>query len=211
MVMFFCVLMTGTALAHKVRVFAYEESGAIVGETAFSGGRPAKEAEILVRDAAAGALLTTTRTDEKGAFRFQIPEQARRDHLALRIIVNAGEGHRGEWVLAADEYLPAVDEGLVPPDSKSISGTGTVEIADNGSDHPGKAAKQAVSMDETVLRRVVEEAVEKKLGPVKHMLAAAMDHGPRLQDILGGIGYLIGIAGIVAYFKSKSSRNTNNR
>ena len=202
----FCVLMAGTALAHKVRIFAYEESGAIVGETAFSGGRAARNAEILVKDAATGTTLTSTRTDEKGTFRFQIPEQARRDHLNLQLIVNAGEGHRGEWALAADEYLPASD---LASDPEGVTHAGEKTVENNMPKTPVSAVEQPIIMDETLLRRVVEEAVEKKLGPVKHMLAAAMDQGPRLQDILGGIGYLIGLAGIIAYFKSRSSRDTD--
>jgi len=200
----FCLLTTGTALAHKVRIFAYEESGTIVGETAFSGGRPAKNAEIVVKDKATGTILTTTRTDAKGAFSFQIPEQAEREHLNLQLIVNAGEGHRGEWVLTADEYLSA-SASAAGPEVHTAPVTGEQNLSKTSD----AAVVHPLTVDETVLRRVVEEAVEKKLGPVKHMLAVAMDQGPRLQDILGGIGYLIGLAGIIAYFKSRSPRNTD--
>jgi len=204
----FCLLLTGTAFAHKVRIFAYEENGAIVGETAFSGGRPARDAEILVKDAATGTTLATTRTDAKGTFHFQIPEQARRDSLNLQLIVNAGEGHRGEWVLTADEYLPASDLVAAP---NAPAGSPVESVEKTLSQTPDSVQGQAMIVDETMLRRVVEEALEKKLGPVKHMLAAAVDQGPRLQDILGGIGYLIGLAGIIAYFKSKTSGEKENR
>jgi len=118
----FFLLTTGTAFAHKVRIFAYEESGAIVGETAFSGGRPARNAEIVVKDKATGTILTTTRTDVKGAFSFPVPERAGREHLNLQLIVNAGEGHRGEWLLAADEYLSS-SASSAGPEIHSASGT----------------------------------------------------------------------------------------
>ncbi len=189
---FFCLLVT-PALAHKVRIFAYGEGNTIVGETAFSGGRTPKDSEIIVQDAAGGRTLLTCRTDDHGNFRFPIPEEARQDRLDLRIIINVGEGHRGEWLLAADDYLDGQQEETVatsPPDK-------VAEVA--RASNPART----VAADQELIRRVVEQAMDKKLGPIKHMLVQSLDQGPRFQDILGGIGYLIGMAGIIAYFKSK--------
>ena len=190
---FFCLLVT-PALAHKVRIFAYGEGNTIVGETAFSGGRAPKDSEIIVQDASGGRTLFTCRTDDNGDFRFPIPEEARQDRLDLRIIINVGEGHRGEWLLAADEYLDdeQQDETVATSAPDKIA-----EVARAGN------PTRTISADQELIRRVVEQAMDKKLGPIKHMLVQSLDQGPRFQDILGGIGYLIGMAGIIAYFKSK--------
>ena len=189
----FCLLMSTPAQAHKVRIFAYGEGESIVGETAFSGGRAPKNSEIIVQDAASARTLLTCRTDDQGQFRFQIPEEARRSNLDLRIIINVGEGHRGEWLLAAEEYL-----GDGEDESVSTSEQESVAVVAQAS-----KTRQTITADEELIRRVVEEAMDKKLGPIKRMLAEGRNQGPSLQDILGGIGYILGLAGIIAYFKSK--------
>ncbi len=176
----FC-LLPSVSQAHKVRIFAYSEGEVIVGETAFSGGRAVKNSEIIVQDAASDRILLTCRTDDRGQFQFQIPEEAREKQLNLRVIINAGEGHRGEWLLEAADYL--TNEKILSEGKTSYS--------------------KLISTDEELIRRVVEEAMDKKLSPIKHMLAEVMNQKPSFQDILGGIGYIFGIAGIAAYFKSK--------
>ncbi|MCF6291645.1 MAG: hypothetical protein L3J03_11705 [Desulfobacterales bacterium] len=193
----FCLLLSTPALAHKVRIFAYGEGNTIIGETAFSGGRAPRDSEIIVQDAANGRTLFTCRTDDHGNFRFPIPAEARRDRLDLRIIINVGEGHRGEWLLAADEYLDDEQQG------ETVATSAPDKVAAVAGVAPAGNTTQTISTDEELVRRVVEQAMDKKLGPIKHMLVQSLDQGPRFQDILGGIGYLIGMAGIIAYFKSK--------
>lgn len=189
----FCILMSTPAQAHKVRIFAYGEGNTIVGETAFSGGRAPKDSEIIVQDAATAITLFTYRTDNQGQFRFPIPQEARRNHLDLRIIINVGEGHRGEWLLKAEEYLDDVEgEPVLTNDQESVT-----VIA------PAGNTTQSTSVEEELIRRVVEKELDKKLSPIKRMLAEDRNQGPSLQDILGGIGYILGLAGIIAYFKSK--------
>ncbi len=48
--------------------------------------------------------------------------------------------------------------------------------------------------------------MDKKLGSIKQMLADDRNQGTNLQDILGGIGYILGLAGIITYFKSKTRK-----
>lgn len=189
-------LLSSVCLAHKVRIFAYAEGNIIVGETAFSGGRAAKNSEIIVQDAASARTLLTCRTDDQGQFRFPIPEKAVHDHLDLRIIINVGEGHRGEWLLKAEEYL---DDGEV----ESVSTSDQENLSEVT---PASMTTKPILADEKLLRRVVEETLDKKLAPIKRMLAENQNKGPSLQDILGGIGYLLGLAGIIAYLKSKNKK-----
>jgi nickel transport protein len=60
-----------------------------------------------------------------------------------------------------------------------------------------------VSVDEQLLRRIVDEELEKKLAPLKYMLTESRDNKPGLRDILGGIGYILGLAGLFAWLKAK--------
>ena len=184
--LFFAILFIApnTTFAHKVRVFAYGEGNTIVGETAFSGGRKPKNADIIVEDAASGKHLFSSRTDEQGQFRFTIPTEAQTKHLDLRIVVKAGDGHRGEWLLeAADCLSTATEPPLVPA--------------------PAPASGEEASIPLQQMQQVMQETIDRELAPVKRMLAQSSEHGPTLQDILGGIGYILGLAGIAAYFKAQ--------
>ena len=68
---------------------------------------------------------------------------------------------------------------------------------------PKKTAVKQISTDDERIRKRMEEVLDKKLASIKHLLAKSQDRGPTLQDILGGIGYLLGLAGIAAYMKSR--------
>ena len=54
------------------------------------------------------------------------------------------------------------------------------------------------------IEQTLERALDKKLSPILRMLAESRDQGPKLSDVFGGIGYIIGLVGIAAYFKGKS-------
>ncbi len=180
-----------TANAHKLRVFAWTEGDTIIGETAFSGKRKPKNVEITVLDDVNHTVLLTTRTDDQGKFSFTIPKQAVQQQIDLLIVVNAGEGHRGEWLLPVAEYSG---------DTTGLKEDSEINIASQ------KETTQNISMDEQLLRRIVAEELDKKLAPVKQMLAESRDDKPDLRDILGGIGYIIGLAGLLAWFKAKKQQ-----
>jgi nickel transport protein len=195
--------------AHKVRIFAFGEGKSIVGETAFSGGREPKDSEIIVQDAVGGKTLFTSRTDDQGGFRFPIPPEARQGRLDLRIIINVGDGHRGEWLLAAEEYLTGGEDESVALDNPADLGNQEKSVMPSAPTAGMDMAAQTIPLNENLIRRVVEEAMNKKIGPVKRMLAQSQDHGPSFHDILGGIGYILGLTGIAAYFKSKNMGRKN--
>jgi len=196
------LLSSGAALAHNVRVFAWAEGNEIVGETAFSGGRPAKNATIVVRARGSDTVLATTRTDGQGRFRFPIPRAARREKPQLVIVLAAGQGHQGEWVLDAADYLPGEEEAK----SGAVAGdSGAAARAKTGSagEGPESAAPASLALDRAGLEALVSRSVEIQLRPVKRMLVESENREPDLRDVLGGIGYLIGMAGILFYCRAR--------
>ena len=60
-------------------------------------------------------------------------------------------------------------------------------------------------MDPAALRAVVEQAVEVKIAPIRKMLVDEKEKGPGLAEIAGGIGWLVGIAGLLAYVRCRRS------
>jgi nickel transport protein len=176
--------------AHKVTIFAWVEGDTVHTESKFSGGRVAKQARIEVYDRT-GAILLEGRTDEEGRFVFKAPKQEE-----LRIVLVAGTGHRNEWMVKAEEFVghvrPATDDDTVPPHQ-------TEPVVE--SPLPGR-----IDASREDLQTLIEVALDKKLQPVLHRLHQ-MDEGVRLVDIIGGIGYILGLVGLGAYihYRRRSS------
>jgi len=53
------------------------------------------------------------------------------------------------------------------------------------------------------LRRIISEELSKGLSPVRKALAESHDQEPTLRDILGGMGWIIGLAGMAAWAQSR--------
>lgn len=176
----FFVLPPGPAQAHRVTVFAWVEGETVHTESKFSGGKPVKEGEVLVYDLEGNQLLSG-KTDAQGDFSFPIPKRT-----GMRIVIQAGMGHRGEWTIPAGEVAP---DGLKPePPAARESPSGAAA--------PATAAPN-VGPDQ--VRLAVEEALDQRLGPVLKMLVERQDGGPTLRDVLGGVGYILGLMGLAAY------------
>ncbi len=186
---FFIVLcslfFTTACFAHKVRIFAWGEGNIIHTESKFSGGRPAQNATVTIIDKSSGAELLRGTTDQHGLFEFPVPEEAIQE---IDIVVNSGDGHKNNWLYQLtekddnQENLAHTDVGQVGVDSKGSAAT---------------------TLTEEQLSRIINESLEKKLAPIRQQLAEAAEQKPDLKDILGGIGYILGLAGIAAYMKSK--------
>ena len=187
---------TTPALAHKLVVFATVEANTIQGEAYFRGGTPVREAKVTVVGPH-GEVLGEITTDQEGKFTFDV--RFRCDH---KLIVNAGEGHSAEYTVSLDELpngLPAPDTPDESPNTKP-AGVELVAPAESRAERPaippGEAAgsaplQQSLKADlETIDRQVA--GLRKDLDKYKNQL--------RVQDILGGIGYILGIMGLVFYF-----------
>lgn len=96
-VAFAIVVLCSPAFAHKVKVFAYAEEGIVFTESYFADGKPCKGSKISVEDPE-GRVLVEGETDGEGLFSFEVPEKT-----DLKIVLNAGAGHRAEYYLKTDE------------------------------------------------------------------------------------------------------------
>lgn len=187
-----CIFSAVPVAAHKMRLFAYGNATTISGEAAF-GSRPAKNIEVVVSNEADGTTLVTTLTDELGNFTFAVPGEAVENRFNLLIIANAGEGHRSQWRLAAEEYLPA----------STTETAGPAEPRPSQPVHPRPQANQQVAITEEQLKAIVDQSVAEQLRPLQRQLLLLSEKKTTLQDIIGGIGYILGLAGIAAYMRSK--------
>jgi nickel transport protein len=180
-------LVVGTASAHKAVIFAWVEGDTIYTESKLSGGKKVKEGDVIVYDLQGNRLLEG-KTNEQGEFSFKIPKKA-----TLKIVLQAGTGHRGEWTLPVEDMGEVTSQQSVQAETKKTGEPASI-----------KTGKQTQSVSASKLSHdgiqlAVEKALDKKLKPVIKKLAESQEHGPTVKDILGGIGYILGLVGIASY------------
>ncbi|MFB0527247.1 MAG: hypothetical protein ACETVT_00015 [bacterium] len=185
------LLVSSTALAHKVNVFAYAENGMVYTESYFSDGRKVMDSTVEVFDAKNNRLLLTGKTDKNGEFFFKIPEAT-----GLRIVLTASMGHKNEYLLTEDEVRDAIGTAKVPEKSPPE------KMETEKRQAPPEEVTQ-ISDDQ--LQLLMERVVEEKTAPIMKKLLRIEEQmqKPSLQDIIGGLGYILGLMGIVIYFKYK--------
>lgn len=199
-VLLLLLAQSGLALAHRVNVFAYVEGDSIHVEGRFQRDQPARFSEVEVANATGGKIYLAGKTDAEGRFVFTIPDLARAERADLRILLKAGEGHQNEWTVPAGEYLGAIPPMAETPKQESPKQVRRAVVA---KPTQAPAAAVAVCPPPPDITGQVEAAVEKKIAPLRQMLLDSQVKEPGLRDILGGIGYLLGIAGLLAYARAQ--------
>jgi len=187
------LLAAGDALAHRVNVFAWVEGDMVFVECKYPDGTKVHEGVIRVLDSA-GKELLSGKTNDKGEFSFKVPKQD-----DLTIVLEAGMGHRGDWPLSRQDLAPA-GEAPKPGPAAAPQASPKNEAPSPAAAEPaaGPASPPPAGIDQAI-----EKALDKKLAPVMKILAEMHEQKVRLTDVLGGIGYIIGLVGVAAYFKRK--------
>jgi nickel transport protein len=180
------LITAASAWAHGLTVFAWVEAGRVMVESKFSGGKRPVDATVRVLDLD-GRELLSGKTDHQGRWAFDPPQKT-----ALKIVLEAGLGHRGEWILRAED-MGALPEVVEAP-------------ATTPQTRPAPQAIETATADlDARLKAVVLEALE----PVNARLARLEEapQGPNLRDILGGLGYILGLVGVGAYLQARRIRD----
>ena len=68
-----------------------------------------------------------------------------------------------------------------------------------------KKDSAAAGMSEAELEAVFSRVLDKKLAPVYRELALSHDKTPGIPEIVGGMGWLIGLGGIAAWARRRRS------
>lgn len=182
MLLLFCC---SPAQAHRLSVFAYEEQGRLHVESFFSGNRPARNCPVTLSSADNAKVVAQGKTDDQGKAAMALPTAGQ----DIEVVVDCGDGHRGQWLY---QHEDAAGE---------LESTSSQGAAINQPDQPLPANQ----LDEARFRKIIGQELDKQLGPIRRQLALNSSHQPSLTDILGGIGYLLGLAGLVAYFRNRRS------
>lgn len=174
------VLLAAAPLAaHGMRLEVRVDASARVVGAAKYGTHAVAQAEVQLL-APDGKVLAEGRTDAEGAFSLAVTQRC-----DLRVVINDG-AHRGEKRLLMSAF----------PSTLPVYGGGAPPAAPSATPRSADAAS---------LSAVVEAAVARRLEPVELQLQRQAD-ALRLRDILGGIGYILGLAGIGFYFTGRARK-----
>jgi len=181
------IMMDVSVFAHKVNIFAYVEGDKVYTESYFNDGKKCIESKIEVFDNRGNKLLEGL-TDEEGAFSFGIPP----GDGDLKIVLTASMGHRAEYIIRADEL---------------ISSAGLIEEKFEENEEPVSIVSPETSLvDLKEIQSIIEDTLDEKLKPIiREMREIKKSQEDKISptEIIGGIGYIIGIFGIIAYFLSR--------
>jgi len=178
------IMINISAFAHKVNIFAYVEREKIYTESYFNDGKKCVDSKIEVFDNQEIKLLEGL-TDEEGTFSFEIPS----GDGDLKLVLTASMGHRAEYIIQADEL-------------GNIKG-----LIEEKIEKPVSAVSPEVSsFNLKEIQSIIEETLDEKLKPIMsevREIKKSQEDRISPSEIIGGIGYIIGIFGIVAYFLSR--------
>jgi len=175
------IMMDVPVFAHKVNVFAYVEGKKIYTESYFNDGKKCIDSKIEVFNNRGNKLLEGL-TDEEGEFSFEVPSE----DGDLKIVLTASMGHRAEYSISADELSSAA--GLIKEEPISL------------------ISPETSLVDLKEIESIIEDTLDEKLKPImREMREIKKFQEDKISptEIIGGIGYIIGIFGIIAYFLSR--------
>ncbi len=178
--------MQQTASAHKMYVFAAVQGDRIEGEVYYQGGDPVPDAKIIVTGPD-GTTLAQAATDQEGRFRFEP-----RWKMDYHIVADGGFGHRAEYTVSADD-LPsdllafgADPSGIEPvPEGPEAAEVHSADPSPPTGPPPSDLASEIAALSQQIssLRRDLDRWQARL----------------RMQDVLGGIGYILGLMGLGSY------------
>lgn len=184
------------AWAHRVNVFAVVEGGTVHVDCFYSKSNRVKAGKVSVFDAVTGEKFLDGVTDAGGKWSFPVPEAAIRAGHGLRIVLEAGEGHRNEGIVEAREFGGASPGGGV---AASAVAPGQAAVSAPAASAPAISGQELAALVEQAVDRVLES----RLAPIRRILAEEQERGPGLTEIVGGIGWIIGIFGMAAWARSR--------
>jgi len=170
-------LFNSQAQAHKIVGSSWTDGSDIEGEVGFSNGQMALKGTLVEVFKNHDEKIGETQILDDGLFRYT-PIEA----TTHRFFINLGAGHVAEVIVNPDELPENLKQSTTPvavdtPSSPDI--TASSEIA-----------------------TLVAKAVRKEVQPLRKEIASYKEKND-LQSILGGIGYILGLTGIIFYIAAR--------
>lgn len=175
------LLIATTAQAHKIKIFAMAEGAVVNGYAYAPGGVRLPHDKVEVFDGNK-QKLGEVETDANGAFSFSPSKRS-----DLHFEMDTGDGHRTSFVVHASEL----------PDSLPTDLTGAVNPP-SATPPPATARPATVTASQEELVALIDVTVARNIRSLREQIES-YEEKVRFHDIMGGIGYIMGLAGIAAY------------
>ena len=193
--------MTQTALAHKLNLFAAADGRRIEGEVYFAGGGKAADVPVLIQNAD-GETLAELRTGAAGGFAYQAAAP-----VAHRIIARTPDGHRAQWRIGAEALAGAFETAGASGNPAQPAAAAAADAAAAGAAPPAGAqhgTPAGPALDPAVTA-AIERAVARQVRPLREEAQAARE-AVQFRDVLGGLGYILGLAGLGLWWRCRRAR-----
>ncbi len=197
------------AMAHRINIFAVVEADQLRVVCRFSKSSPARDCPVTVFNKRSNAKLAEARTSGEGIALIPVTAAMKSAPEGLRIHINAGEGHENDCFvepaeLALADTAPAGTIEAPAPQAAPAQAAPAAQVACQHAGQPAGQALAGISHEE--LAKLIESSVERRVAPLRAMLAAEAERGPGMTEILGGIGWILGIFGTAALCLSRRGR-----
>lgn len=177
-------LISTYSAAHNVVGGVYVNGFDIEGEAGFSNGAMANAGTLVKVSDKTGIPLGEVFTDEEGFFMFTAKKR-----ITHVFEVNMGAGHTLKMQLPAEELPESLATGV------TTNNNDVMKIS--------QATPELVEQQVTSL--MLEKAIAKQIKPLRKEIQALKEKSG-LRDILGGIGYIFGLLGLVAFLRERKSK-----
>lgn len=172
--------LAGPAQAHKLKVFATVEAGAIKGYAFFIGGGRAQNTPWVAQDAA-GTPVADGTTDDEGRFAFAVPAPP----SDVTVTVDTHEGHIASATVAAARFgAPAQ---VLPVPAASAAAPPPADVS---------------APTDARLAALLEAAVQRQVEPLMEQIEQ-MDSRLRFADVLSGLFLILGLAGMALWARGR--------
>ena len=194
-------LSPGKATAHTLYLFASGEGKSIKGQVFLPGGTGVPDAEISLTTPD-GKIVAKTKSDAEGKFTLDAPFRS-----DFKVVAITADGHQAQWNVSAAELaeLPG------PPSSASGKPEGNSSDVADHSPPTTPVSSGSHSQQESPATGIAAPLADlrSEMNTLKAQLVKLREEWQefrattQLRDVLGGLGYILGITGIAFYILAR--------
>lgn len=193
----FFFLTSGDVFAHRLNVFAWVENENIMVKCDFGKNRPAMNISVTLSSLQTHEEIARAITNKNGECALSLGN-VRKFPSGLLIEANAGQGHIGKWEISAAEL--ASNDGNM---STKIDGISKQNNSDAVFHKKSRAQTKETAAQITVSPAELQAIIHAEIAPLQKEIASLAANDPRINEIIGGIGWIIGLVGMGLYFKAR--------
>lgn len=195
------MLTMAPAHAHKVNVFATIEDGNIKLEGYFPDGKKAKGAKVSITDEK-GDTIIEGEADQDGKFTAPLLATGK-----ILVSIDVGLGHRSDTTIEVQSGS-ILTQQQAEHQHDATSETPSPVVAAKA---PTASVQQPMipAPNPEQMQKSIEQAVRSAVIPLERRLLE-YERSTGMREIIGGLGYLMGLFGTVMYFQARRQKNPND-